>query len=189
MQKIIYTLIATFILAGSAYAQNAGNFAGPYIGGSIGYNSFDSEALDEKIGGLTFGGLGGFRNEISDGVYLGAEAFLNFSTASKDFDVLGETLETEIKESYGVVAQIGVEAGNSLLFANAGYGWTRIGAEADVLGTIVSQTASEGGLRLGAGIETKLANTGGFRPRLEVNWQDLAGASSLGVAAVFLFGF
>ena len=190
MQKMIYTLILTLLVSSSAYAQGNGNFAGPYIGGSIGYNSFNSDALAENINGITFGAVGGYRQEISEGVYFGGEAYINFSTANKDFVLLGETLETKIKESQGVVAQIGVEAGNdALLFTNAGYGWTRIGAEADVLGTIVSETDSDGGFRLGAGIETTLGNGNGLRPRLEVNWQDFSGASSLGVAAVFLFGF
>ncbi len=190
MKKFFITMIGIMLVGTSANAQSSNDFSGPYIGGSIGYNSFSSDALAENIGGLTFGGVGGYRQEISDGVYLGAEAFINFSTASKDFVVLGQTLETEIKESYGIAAQIGVEAGNNaLLFANAGYGWTRIGAEADVLGTIISETESDGGFRLGAGIETTLGNGNGIRPRLEVNWQDFDGASSLGVAAVFLFGF
>lgn len=189
MKKFLIAMVSIILTSTSAHAQGADDFSGSYIGGSIGYNSFNSDALAENIGGLTFGGLGGFRSEISDGVYLGAEAFLNYSTGSRDFVVLGETLETKVKESYGLTAQIGVEAGNSLLFANAGYGWTKIGAEAVILGEVVSDSATDGGIRLGAGIETKLANLNGFRPRLEVNWQDFDGASSLGVAAVFLFGF
>jgi hypothetical protein len=61
MQKMIYTLILTLLVSSSAYAQGNGNFAGPYIGGSIGYNSFNSDALAENINGITFGAVGGYR--------------------------------------------------------------------------------------------------------------------------------
>lgn len=188
MKKLICTLFVMTFASVSANAQgNNADFSGPYIGGTVGYNSLTADDFDGKISGATFGGVVGFRNELSDGVYVGVEGFLNFNTASQDFLVLGETVTGELGETYGIVAQAGFAAGQALFFANAGYGWASLEASATVAGTNITESDSGGGVRLGGGVEFKINENLALRG--QVDWQDFSGGSTIGGSGGLILSF
>lgn len=189
MKKIIYALLIVTFASASANAQGRNNadFNGPYIGGTVGYNSISADGLDDNVSGAAFGGLAGFRSEVGDGVYLGVEAFLNFNTASQEYIELGETIREEADESYGIVAQAGFAAGQALFFVNAGYGWATVSATTDVLGTPVSVSDSGGGVRLGGGVEVKI--TENLAVRAQADWQDFEGGSATGGTGALVLSF
>lgn len=186
MKKIIYALCVLTFASVSANAQNA-DFSGPYIGGTVGFNSLSVDGLDGNTSGASFGGIVGFRNEVAEDVYIGVEGFLNFNTASQDYLFLGETISYNADESYGIVAQAGFAAGQALFFANAGYGWANVSATADVQGATLIETDSGGGVRLGAGVEVKINENLAIRG--QGDWQDFAGGSSIGATGGLVLSF
>jgi len=188
MKKLICTLFVLALTSVSANAQgNNADFSGPYIGGTVGYNSLSADGLSENTSGASFGGLFGFRNEVSDGVYVGIEGFLDFNTASQDFLVGANTVTFEVDETYGVVAQAGFAAGQALFFANAGYGWTNVSASSPVVGTTIVENDSRGGVRLGGGVEFKVNEN--LAVRAQANWQDYSGGSSIGGTGGLILSF
>jgi len=185
MKKTISLLLVTTSMISFANAQQADNpFEGPYVGGTIGINKYSLGDLssvggdtNEKVNGLTYGAVAGIRTEISNGILLGAEGFINENNANETY--VGGLLPVDVDAdiSYGVDATLGFGTDNVLLYVMGGYGWNDITAT-DASGlTNASFSTSGEGIRLGGGVEFKMTKS--LSVRLQSNWQDFDGDASV----------
>jgi hypothetical protein len=123
MKKIalLASAVALFAVPGVASAQEAStSSAHPYIGVNIGHHDLgineddiDTAGFDLDDNALTYGVYGGVDFDIGKSAIIGVEGNFNLGNGPIDSE-------------YGVAARVGVRAGNSVLFARAGYQWINI---------------------------------------------------------------
>tara|TARA_R110002072_G_scaffold100778_8_gene222041 strand:+ start:4954 stop:5508 length:555 start_codon:yes stop_codon:yes gene_type:complete len=184
MRKLLLSVAIIAAFSTTSFAQEAKNpFEGAYAGGMIGVNSYSFDDLDENISGVTYGGLLGYRAEVSNGVLLGMEGYVQGNQANKDFVVSGITANVSSDASYGLNATLGFGSEKALLFVVAGWGWNGVSVSA------LDQSASESdnGIHAGIGGEFVLSET--INLRVQGDWQDFDGASSIGGSAGIVFKF
>jgi len=184
MRKIILSAALFMAVSTTSYAQqNTNPFEGAYAGAMIGYSSFSFDDLNENIDGLTYGGLAGYRVEMSDGFLVGLEGYVNGNEADKDFIILGNTVNFSADVSYGFNGTLGFGQDRTYIFVMAGYGWTDFSASAQSL----TVGESGDGIRAGIGFEYKLTDQ--VNLRVQGDWQDFDSAYSLGASAGFVLSF
>ena len=187
MRKLLFTTaiitmamnMITVVQAQDA-AQEAGSFAGLYGGLEVGYEGYTFDNLNElNAGGLSYGGLLGYRFQLSPSFLLGVEGKAGGDGASKNVGII----EVSSGLNWSVSGIMGIMVGNNLVFASLGYGETNL--RASTMG--LSLSSYEGGLRAGLGMEFKLGEKTGIR--LSGQWQDFDQAYSLGASLGLIFQF
>src|SRR5690606_12008537 len=120
-----------------ASAQQAGNFAGPYMGGQIGYDSYNvhvsdpSAHVDLGADGIEGGIFAGYNFQMQNFV-LGVEGQLSLSDANSELRLGADTLELKVRESYGLSARAGALLSDSaLLYVHGGWQKTKFKIDGD----------------------------------------------------------
>lgn len=138
----IKLLAATILAAGvatGASAQQAGGFAGPYMGGQIGYDSYNigindpvaNVAADLGGDGIEGGIFAGYNFQMQNFVG-GVEAQLSLSDADANVTLGANTIELKARESYGLSARAGALLSDSaLLYVHGGWVKTKFKDELD----------------------------------------------------------
>ncbi|WP_138380364.1 outer membrane beta-barrel protein [Luteithermobacter gelatinilyticus] len=190
---IATTLISTTLFAAVpggnvAQAEDKNPFAGAYVGAELGYESYSFDDFEEfNSGGLSYGGLLGYRAAVSPHMLLGIEGFLGGDTAKEEVYLGGiGTIEVTSGTTWAINGLVGFTRNNALFFATLGYG--EVDARASV--PAVSEAAlseASGGIRAGLGMEFKISDRMGLR--LSGHWQDFDGAYALGTSAGLIFQF
>lgn len=128
MKLLAATILAAGVATGAS-AQQAGSFAGPYMGGQIGYDSYNIGINDPASNfvadlggdGIEGGIFAGYNFQMQNFV-LGAEAQLSLSDASSTFDIGSGPYEVKARESYGLSARAGALLSDSaLLYVHGGW--------------------------------------------------------------------
>lgn len=178
MRKTFVALGALALsIPGVAAAQSA-NFAGPYVGASVGYTDFDADSdIDETefeesffnglgygIDGVTFGGYLGYNAAVGPNMIVGVEGNGGIGTS-------------EIDGEYGITAHVGfVPSDNMMVFLRGGYqeinfdtgnileefGQLNPGLEEDIDDDDLGLDDTQGDYTVGAGAEFG-AGPGAFR--------------------------
>jgi len=184
MKKLIMSAAMLAAISTTSFAQESNNpFEGAYAGGMIGYNSYNFKGLGGNMSGLTFGGLIGYRNEISDGFLIGIEGYVQGNQANKDLIIGTVTVNSSPDESYGFNATAGFGSEKTLFFVLAGWGWN--GMSASTQGISISD--SDNGVHAGIGAEFVMSDS--INLRVQGDWQDFRGANSIGASAGIIFKF
>ncbi len=194
------TCLAAGVLAataGAAAAQSSGDrnpFAGFYVGGQVGYDSFqlnnrsDLPSFSAENGGritglgsdgIAAGAVLGYNFPLSDRFILGVEGTGRWSDASGSTSVSDNTSDSRIEQgnrwSWGVMGRLGVLVSDStMLYAGGGWGQTRFNTR--FINTPVGGQPTEvfdDGLtrnawRVGGGVEMALG--GGWAARLDYTY-------------------
>ena len=147
----------------------AAPFAGPYVGVELGLDNYEVQAEDIFAPGDEFDGLSG--NGIVGGVFAGydvavgnafngLEAKASLSDASATYDDTVDSLTVRAKETFGATARAGVMLNESTgVFARAG--WANTKFKVNLNGVTDSDT--DDGLVLGAGLQTRLGANASLR--------------------------
>ena len=181
MRKIVLAVTLLLTMCTAAVAQTS-LFAGPYVGLNIGYNSFNSDGLSDKVNGVSFGGIVGYRASVSDNVVLGLQGFVDVNAGKQDFtDLNGDVSTIHLNEAAGFEATAGLVIEKTMLYILAGYGWLNISEEP------IGDSDNGSGIRLGGGVEFKLTDSIGIRA--QAVWQDFNAASSIGTNVGVVFNF
>jgi len=171
MKKLLFTTAALAALTLST-PSHAGSFDGPYLGLQVGHNNtkMDTQFIDpfgagssfgmsNAASGLEVGVLGGYRMK-KDRFVFGIEADATLSGAEETIISLdtgaGDTarIEVEKRHSYAIGPRVGyLVTDNSLAFV--GIDWTRgsFKSSATVNGVTKTESGSDNGYRVGAGLE------------------------------------
>ncbi|WP_019593530.1 outer membrane protein [Thioalkalivibrio sp. ALM2T] len=166
--RIGVAVAGAFTLLASASAAHASPFHGAYVGGQLGWASYDTD-YDEGDGdgisgisasGFTGGAMAGFGTVLDNGLYLGGE--VDFQSEDADLTVRLEDAELgqDIKYSYGLTGRIGHVVNDQVLFYGlAGYQYartdTRLSEDGDQLARFKDNI---NGGRLGLGVEYQMDN-------------------------------
>ena len=195
MKNYLCTAAISALMICSAQAQESDNpYEGTYFGAMVGYNSYSlgdltdvGGSVSEKVGGATFGGLLGFRTELSPGILLGIEGFANSNQANKTYIVDDIPVELKANASYGLNATLGFNVDTALLFIMAGYGWNGLAVSTpEIEDLTVSLTGK--GFRGGVGIEFPISENMGMR--VQGDWHGFGdNISALGGSVGVVFPF
>lgn len=184
MKKILTLATTLALFSAPAVAQeNSDQFEGAYAGAMIGYNSYSLGILDEKVSGMTFGGLIGYRYKVSSHFLIGLEGYVNSNQANKDFFIDPIIVNVSSDASYGVNGTLGIAGDYIMSYVMVGFGWNDLSASAGD----ITVSDSDNGLHLAGGAEFKLSES--LHLRAQVDWQDFDGASSLGGSAGLIVKF
>lgn len=173
-------LPALIFITASALSASSAVVANPgfYVGAQIGYqNTSIKEVYSEEIGpgvfgvdttdglsadGFAGGVFAGTKFNMNNGFFFGAE--VNAGTGSAEHELkyseagLSASMKLESKTSYGIAALAGVSlASDTSLYGRLGYQRTKFEQKLSVLGLSGSESENFGGVRIGIGMETSLA--------------------------------
>lgn len=144
---------AAALLAGPSVAMANNTFHGVYLGGQIGWASYDNQLEQDDgvdLDGLSASGVSSGlilgTGTVNDGWYFGFQANYMVNNADGSFD----DDDLDVDESYGIDARLGrVVSENVLLYGLAG--WQRTNIEVDFDGATDDEDLD--GFRFGAGVE------------------------------------
>ncbi len=176
MHKLfISTIIAILSISTIGHAQiGEKHFEGAFVGADIGI---------EDSGDFYYGGSVGYRFQGDTNIVVGAEGTFGDITASET----NGNVSANIRYVWSATGILGLAIGSEkrdLIFINAGYGETNIGAQ---VGN-VSDSESFGGFRGSVGYERAISDN--FSVRLQGTYQEVGnlGDAYIGTAGV-LFKF
>ncbi len=175
MKMIFLAAAALTVIPGTAMAQDALPFSGPYIGALAGWDHVkvgadgDSGSKD----GVVYGGVVGYDYNLGAAV-VGAEAEVTGSSTKEtqnDVFALGDTARIKAGRDLYVGARFGTVVGdNMLLYVKGGYTNARVTVNYDDNdGNAFEESDNLDGYRLGAGAEYSF---GRFATRLEYRYSD-----------------
>ncbi len=196
------TCIAAGVLAataGTAAAQSAAErnpFAGFYVGGQVGYDSYqlnnrsDLPDFDEENGGritglgsdgIAAGVLLGYNVPLSDSFIIGIEGTGRWSDASGNTsvsdDISDSTIEQGNRWSWGVMGRLGlVVSPSTMIYASGGWGQTRFNTRfintpaGGQPTTVFDDGLTRDAWRVGGGVEMALG--GGWAGRLDYTYSN-----------------
>ncbi|MQM38787.1 hypothetical protein KBTX_02807 [wastewater metagenome] len=141
-------------LASAAHA--AGQFDGAYIGGQLGYASYDLDVSGggDSIEGLSAtgarGGLFVGTGMMRNGWYMGFQADAASSSSDTSISTGSDNLKIDAQEEYGIDARLGRQLANGVLLYGIA-GWQQTNFELTVNGN--SDDDDFNGFRFGVGID------------------------------------
>ena len=153
---------AAALLAGPSVAMANNTFHGVYLGGQIGWASYDVKT-DNSLGEPRFDGISASgvssglilgTGTVNDGWYFGFQA--NYLTNTADASVRRDGIDddADVEQSYGIDARLGrVVADNVLLYGLAGWQRTNIELEVSQEGGSFKDDEDFDAFRFGAGVE------------------------------------
>jgi len=166
MRNIVLALVASAAFATPAMAEP---FSGPYIGAEVGLDNYEAQAEDVLAAGDEIDGLSG--NGVVGGVFagydfamgnafFGIEGKASLSDAEASYSDGTDSLSIRAKESFGATVRGGVMVnGSTGLYARVGWANTKFKVAANG----VSDSDSDDGLVLGAGLETRVGSNASLR--------------------------
>lgn len=166
MRKFVLALAASAAFATPAMAEP---FSGPYVGVEVGLDNYEAQGEDLFAAGDEFDGISG--NGVVGGVFagydiaagnafFGLEGKASLSDAEASYDDTIDTLGVRAKETFGLSARGGVMVNDGTgLFVRAGWANTRF--KVNLNGVTDSDT--DDGLVLGAGLQTRLGANASLR--------------------------
>lgn len=166
MRKFVLALAASAAFATPAMAEP---FSGPYVGAEVGLDNYEGQAEDVLAAGDEIDGLSG--NGVVGSVFagydfamgnafFGIEGKASLSDAEATYSDGTDSFSIRAKESFGASVRGGVMVNDSTgLYARVG--WANTKFKVAVNG--VSDSDSDDGLVLGAGLETRLGTAASLR--------------------------
>lgn len=150
-----------FVVVTPAYAQDDTAFEGPWVGATVGYDTFSTgdEDDDSSEDGFTYGVALGYDFNLG-GVVVGVEGELTESGVSATAaDILedGDVLTLSAGRDIYAGVRVGVPVNDSiLLYAKGGYTNQRFTATYTLDDEVATESENVDGWRLGAGVELDL---------------------------------
>jgi opacity protein-like surface antigen len=137
----------------------------PYIGASAGVNSTTFDLKDKSKTNFDLGGRGvagnlfaGYGGIVSQNVYLGGEAFANFTSTDSNFKVIDENVKGSLNNKYGY----GVSFIPGVMLSDHTMAYGRVGVVRNRFETEISRPVSDShsktltGGQFGVGMQTCL---------------------------------
>lgn len=158
MKKILLGALLAAAAATPALAQDNPTFTGAKIEALGGWDKVDS-AIDAD--GFAYGLGVGYDIQTASGLVVGAEAEYMDSTAKKCVDVVADEYCLKAGRDLYVGGRLGTTIGaakNTLLYVKGGYTDAKGKYEQTLAGVTTSDSATDGGWRVGAGVETQTSN-------------------------------
>jgi opacity protein-like surface antigen len=163
------------------------DFSGFYAGGMLGHGTIQSDnsgprptgvapafILDVTRSGQGFSGaaVAGYGQQFGN-LYLGAEAELELSTAGWNIErsPTGRSYSVEKQHALNAMLRVGYVMNNAVLFyGRAGYSRGKFETDYSYAGTVVDQSDTLSGIRIGAGVEFAMSPR--TRLRMEYTYTD-----------------
>lgn len=155
---------------GSAHAED---FTGPRVETRIGWDHANPGDREAARDGFSYGFAAGYDIAVAESFIVGVESGIDLFDNKRIWTSSTSSFESEAKRDIEVAARIGAKlSDNFLLYAKAGYSNARFEEVLTVGGTTGTTrtefTTNLDGIRVGAGLETKLE--GGFFAKSEYRY-------------------